>query len=537
MDRTASIPDADASMDRGSWPCARWYGQRSPVATRRVGDRNHSVAKIAIRLPWRTKVRGHIAAMSLACFLATGIALWITFCDSDLARTRPLRMRPATCRHARRHGCIPSTSSAGRRDGGRSADRGEGRDAHPARHRASDAGARCQSCDPRQRVRRDHRPVRLRQIIAALSARPARSADRGRGDHPAQSHGTHGGGRTRARAAVRARFRVPVPLPAAGVHRAGERHAADARARPPAARGDAAPRSCLPHSALPSMPKRPDQLSGGQRARRGHALANDPPIILADEPTGSSIQLGGRCSKFCAISWSARKTVVAVARLVARHEDPPRASGRRRDRDGRSRACGLNRRNSGLGDRRVRTVAPVSIAAAIRSSNSALSGRLLHVKYRSYARRANSLGWLAISMTGADIEAVRSRDQFRPSTLEIRRQMRSKYALRDRSKLVASLVDFVPFELERTEAGAHRRILVDDGERSPRRLGSAGHPVPERNRPARTVVKAGALGVRWRQLNRAMFQRWVRAGRYSISLRSGMPNKSERLFFPSWSSR
>ena len=37
------------------------------------------------------------------------------------------------------------------------------------------------------------------------------------------------------------------------------------------------------------LAKRPDQLSAGQRERVAvaHALANDPPLVLADEPTGS----------------------------------------------------------------------------------------------------------------------------------------------------------------------------------------------------------------------------------------------------------
>ena len=81
-----------------------------------------------------------------------------------------------------------------------------------------------------KRIRRHHRPVRLGQVVAALSARPARPADRRRGAHPRPRHRAHGRGRARADAAVDARLRVPVPFPAAGVLRAGERDAADAGA-------------------------------------------------------------------------------------------------------------------------------------------------------------------------------------------------------------------------------------------------------------------------------------------------------------------
>jgi lipoprotein-releasing system ATP-binding protein len=67
--------------------------------------------------------------------------------------------------------------------------------------------------------------------------------------------------------------------------------------------------------------KRPDQLSGGQRQRVAvaRALANDPPVVLADEPTGS---LDSKASEQVFQVLRARvddhgKTVVAVTHDLA----------------------------------------------------------------------------------------------------------------------------------------------------------------------------------------------------------------------------
>jgi lipoprotein-releasing system ATP-binding protein len=69
------------------------------------------------------------------------------------------------------------------------------------------------------------------------------------------------------------------------------------------------------------MRKRPDQLSGGQRQRVAvaRALANDPPVILADEPTGS---LDSRASEQVFVILrdlvhARGKTVVAVTHDLA----------------------------------------------------------------------------------------------------------------------------------------------------------------------------------------------------------------------------
>ena len=93
--------------------------------------------------------------------------------------------------------------------------------------------------------------------------------------------------------------------------------------------------------------KRPDQLSGGQRQRVAvaRALANDPPLILADEPTGS---LDSKASEqvFTILRDLVDrhgKTVIAVTHDLdlARPHGPAHPAGRRcgRRRYGRPHGC------------------------------------------------------------------------------------------------------------------------------------------------------------------------------------------------------
>ena len=87
---------------------------------------------------------------------------------------------------------------------------------------------RYRSCGEEGRIPRHHRAVGIGQIIAALSAGPARCAQRRRGHHLRSADLEIVGIGTGRCPPDQMRLRVPVPLPAAGVHLARQRAAADA---------------------------------------------------------------------------------------------------------------------------------------------------------------------------------------------------------------------------------------------------------------------------------------------------------------------
>ena len=196
--------------------------------------------------------------------------------------------------------------------------------------------------DRRQRIRRDHRAVRLRQILAALSARPARPADLGRGADPRPRHRAYGRAGARPHAAHPARLRVPVPFPAAGIHHSRQRHAADARARAPVARSHArrARAICSPRSALPITCTSGPTSFPAASASAWRWRARSPTIRRSSSPTSRparSIRMpASRCSRCCSeLVDKHGKTVVAVTHDLAlgqAHAPADRTDGRRHRR-------------------------------------------------------------------------------------------------------------------------------------------------------------------------------------------------------------
>ena len=128
--------------------------------------------------------------------------------------------------------------------------------------------------------------------------------------------------------------------------------------------------------------KRPDQLSGGQRQRVAvaRALANDPPVILADEPTGS---LNSKSSEqvfeiLRDLVEQRGKTVVAVTHdldLGPPHGSQDRAAGRqhrlRRVGSAVDSACRIGR----CATCRSRVVAAAQTASRLPRSRHSLSVR------------------------------------------------------------------------------------------------------------------------------------------------------------------
>ena len=152
------------------------------------------------------------------------------------------------------------------------------------------------------RVRRRHRPERLRQVDAAEPARRPRPADQRRGARARRAPGRRGRGAARPAAPQRGRLRVPVLQPDRQPHGRRQRRAAGAARRRPRARG-APPRGRAARAPRPR----------GDRAR----------ACPATSPAASSSASRSRAR------WSTGRACCSPTSRPATSTPPPRARSSR----------------------------------------------------------------------------------------------------------------------------------------------------------------------------------------------------------------